>query len=110
MDDRRTDALAKNEALFREVNEQVDAIDRQMGPSAGESTEYLCECSRAECVERVRVTRAEYERVRQSPIRFLLAHGHEVPEIETVVEETDRFSVVEKRPGERDIARASSPR
>ena len=110
MDEHRKDALAKNEVLFREVNEQVDRIDRQSDASATELASFLCECSHSECLKRVTATREEYEAVRSSPVKFLLAVGHEVPEIETVVEATDRFVVVEKLPGERAIPRATDPR
>ena len=110
MNERRKDALAKNEVLFREVNEQVDSIDRQNSAPTSELASFLCECSHAQCLERVTATRAEYEQVRSSPIRFLLAPGHEVPEIEAVVDVTDRFVVVEKHPGERAIPRAHDPR
>jgi hypothetical protein len=110
MDDRRADALAKNEVLFREVNEQVDRIDREHGAPARELASFLCECSQAECLTRVTATRAEYEDVRAIPHAFLLAPGHEVPEVETVVRSTDRFVVVDKLPGEREIAQANDPR
>jgi hypothetical protein len=110
MDDRRKDALAKNEALFRAVNEQVEAIDRQAATPRDELTSFLCECSRTECLERVALTPAEYEGVRSSPIRFVLAPGHEIPEIEVVIQETDRYSVVEKVEGERSLARDTDPR
>jgi hypothetical protein len=110
VDDRRKDAHAKNEVLFREVNEQVDRIDRQTSAATTELASFLCECSSADCLERVTATRSEYEGVRSSPIRFLLAPGHERPEIETVVQATDRYVVVEKLPGERTIPKASDPR
>jgi hypothetical protein len=110
MDDRRKDALAKNEALFRAVNEQVDSIDRQSATPPNELTSFLCECSLTECLERVALTPAEYESVRSSPVRFVLVLGHEIPEIEVVVETTDRYAVVEKVEGERSIAQATDPR
>ena len=110
MAERRGDALAKNEVLFREVNEQVDRIDREHGMPRDELASFLCECSHSECLERVTATPAEYEEVRSTPHTFLLVHGHEVPDIETVVRSTDRFVVVEKLPGEREIPRATDPR
>jgi hypothetical protein len=38
----------------------------------------------------------EYEAVRRIPTHFVVAPGHDVPEIERVVEKTERYVVVEK--------------
>jgi hypothetical protein len=53
---------------------------------------------------------AEYERVRQEPTHFLVAPGHVIPEIETVVDGTERFEVVRKLAGEGAFARKTDPR
>jgi hypothetical protein len=114
MGDARSDRMAKNEALFRSVNERVkdlsdrlSLVDVADGPSV---EEYLCECVDVECMERVQVRGEEYERVRSNPLWFFVALGHVAPEIERVVDENERFAVVEKGPGERDIAVATDPR
>ena len=41
------------------------------------------------------VTRQEYEAVREHSARFIVALNHENPESERIVEENDRFAVVE---------------
>ena len=51
-----------------------------------------------------------YERVRQNPRRFLLAPGHEVPEVEVVVERAEAYVVVEKRGEAGDLAERLDPR
>ncbi len=105
------DRAAKNEALFRDLNERVKAIDEAHGLPVEEDWEFLCECGDAECVEHVRLTVAEYEEIRRSPVHFAVRRGHEMPEIERVVSETDRFMVVEKLPrGAEDCAAAGSSR
>jgi hypothetical protein len=104
------DRAAKNEALFRDVNERVKAIDEAHGLPADDDWEFLCECGDAQCVEHVRLTVAEYEEVRRSPVHFAVLPGHEKPEIERVVSETDTFIVVEKLPEEQPIARGRDPR
>ena len=53
---------------------------------------------------------AAYEQLRQSPIRFAVAPGHERPEIEDVVERHDAYYVVEKHPETRDMTIAADPR
>jgi predicted NBD/HSP70 family sugar kinase len=101
--------LAKNEALFRGVNEKVTEVKGEVGdPDA--PIEIVCECGREGCLEQVVVTLAEYERVRAAPTHFVVRHGHELAEVERVVERTDRFVVIEKEEGEAAIARETDPR
>jgi hypothetical protein len=112
MDEATKDRIAHNEAFFREVNERVQELERERQDAADPRVrwEFLCECGQATCAEPVRMTRAEYERVRSNPVRFAVAPGHESPEVGRVLERTDRFFTVEKVPEEQEIARATDPR
>ncbi len=114
MDRQRKDRLAKNEALFRSVNERVKALAAELPLEelvGGESTEaYLCECTDSGCMETIRLTHAEYERVRQSPVTFVVRPGHSLTTVERVVDETDRYWVIEKLAHEQEVVRASDPR
>jgi hypothetical protein len=110
VDERSGDQVVKNEALFRDVNERVKRIDAAHGLPQTELWEFLCECGHADCIERVSLTVDEYERVRSSPINFLVVPGHELPEVEHVVELTERYAVVEKDPQERRVALETDPR
>jgi hypothetical protein len=103
--------LAKNEALFRGVNEKVREVKGQLGEEEHDSyVEFICECGGRDCVQQVRLTLAEYERVRSSPVQFVLAPGHEAVDVERVVERTGRYVVVEKHPKEAAVAQATDPR
>lgn len=42
----------------------------------------------------------EYRAVRSDPRTFAIVDGHEEPDVEHVVERTDRYTVVRKDPGE----------
>jgi hypothetical protein len=114
MGDARSDRMAKNEALFRSVNDRVKELtDRLSTVGLVDEPlveEYLCECADAECMERVAITREEYERVRSNSLWFFVALGHVVPELERIVSENERFAMVEKGPGEREIVKATDPR
>ncbi len=95
-----------NEALFREVNERIREIT-----TWDTGAEFLCECGDPDCAQPIVMTVDEYEAVRSRPTRFLIVAGHEVPDVERVVERTDRFAVVEKLPGEpATIAVETDPR
>ena len=99
--DPRQERLARNEALFREVNERVRAIAAVHGDD-DHVYEFYCECSNSDCTFQLRATLAEYEGVRVHPTRFVIAPDHSLPEIERVVDVTEGWWVVEKHgePGE----------
>ena len=97
--DARDKRLATNEALLREVNERIHEVgERLQVLPEDELLDFRCECGRPECDESVSLTVAEYEHVRSDNDRFAVVPGHEGLEIEQVVERTDRYFVVDKRP------------
>ena len=61
--------------------------------------EILCECAAKGCLEHIPLTLEEYEavRARVSAHSFVLP-GHEVREIDRVVEQSDRYMVVRRSP------------
>lgn len=68
----------------------------QLYPATEGLLEFICECSDAECTERIVLTADEYTAVRAHPTRFAIASGHEAPRFERVVAAKAAFSVVEK--------------
>jgi hypothetical protein len=111
----RLSRLAKNEAVFREVNERISEITADLAEGAAYPERVdglICECSDPLCLERIGPLEvAEYEAVRQDPRRFLVAVGHEASDVEHVVEEHRAYSVVEKNEGvPADVARERDPR
>jgi hypothetical protein len=94
--------LVRNQILFREVNERLrEIIGSHEGP-----TEFLCECSREDCIHTVTLALPEYERVRARPNLFLVAAGHELLDVERVVGQEDRYVLVEKTVDEGRVIRA----
>lgn len=82
---------AQNQALIRAVNERIEKLaDEAAHP------EFLCECGNTSCIETIELSLAEYESIRSSPVRFPVKPGHNFSEFERVVEENDRYWVVEK--------------
>lgn len=104
---RRKHQIARNEALFREVNERLEEVS---GGRSTEMTEYLCECGNADCTEAIALLDEEYERVRSDPLLFAVMPGHEIPDVEEILESNERFSLVRKHAGEGVIARETDPR
>lgn len=92
--DAREKRLAQNEALFREVNERVDAVAHQLGPDV--PYEFLCECANAECTFRLTLPPSVYEAVRADPRQFVVLPDHYTPEIEELALQEDTYWVVRK--------------
>jgi hypothetical protein len=100
--------VGHNEALFREINDRIEA-----GRWPGDESERLafrCECSTLGCNVLVELTPAEYERVRAFPRRFVLAHGHELSDVEVVVMREPRYLVVEKVGEAGRVVESTDPR
>lgn len=98
--------LARNQALFREVNERL--LEFTDGSSNG-AIDVLCECSREECAVTMELSLEEYQRIRSRSTWFAISPGHETPAVERVVETRGAFAVVEKTNGAA-FAVATDPR
>jgi hypothetical protein len=97
------DRIARNEVIFREVNQRVaDVMD-----SDARMANFLCECGNLDCLQEISPTVAEYRRLRSNPATFAVVPGHSLADVETTVEETDRSQIVEKHP--REAAMAQQP-
>jgi hypothetical protein len=100
--------IARNEATFRRINEDIER-----GRDADDDTTlvgFVCECGSADCGRLIELTPAEYEQIRQDPCRFAIVHGHEITEVERVVERHDRYAVVAKLETTGEIAKETDPR
>jgi len=107
-DYRREEAI--NETRSRQTNEWIEAANDRFGADHP-MDEYRCECSDAACATIVSLTRVEYEAVRADGLRFFIASHHENPEIDHLIVEHERYSIVAKLPGEpARIAIGSDPR
>jgi hypothetical protein len=94
----REERLARNEMLFRDINEQVEFVEKPVPPLTAPSVyEFFCECSNVDCTLRIRLALTTYEQVRSDSSQFVVAPGHELPEIEEVVARTGEYQVVRKR-------------
>ena len=106
--DERERRVALNQTIFRAGNE---ALARNADSDAG-VLPFICECADEGCLEAIVLTRDQYEEVRANPRRFVLLPGHEARGGEPmhVVEESDRFVVLEKEEGAGRIAEEQDAR
>jgi hypothetical protein len=97
--DARAERIGRNEALFRKVNDQIEGVNEAFGTITG-TMSILCECGKLECIEQIDLTVDEYRRLRAEPTRFAVKPGHELPDVERVVERHEAYLAVEKAEGD----------
>jgi len=105
----REERLGENEVLYREVNERVRELQEGF-ELADDRVDFVCECARLDCTERISMSVADYRRLRASPIAFAVVPGHQIPDVESVIEEHDGYLVIEKEGVGLDIAAENDPR
>jgi hypothetical protein len=94
---------ARNEALFREVNENIADLEERHGTSTSQAV-FICECASDECTDQLPVDIETYRRVRENPRRFVIVPGHDDVAVERVVEEHPGYAIVEKTGAAGDVA------
>lgn len=106
--------VARNEAIFREANERIQATADAVASDI-ELIPFICECSGSACVELVRLSRPQYEEARSDGAQFFVARGHEVThvdgaEIARIVRREEHYSLMQKVAEAGAIARRLDPR
>jgi hypothetical protein len=115
-EDTRRPRIAANEAVFRTVNEQIEGLNRTLGPDDAtpdqpDSMAVVCECGDVSCFEQIRISIDVYEKVRSDSTLFVVVPGHEIPDVEDIVAEHGSFNVVCKHKGSgKTVAQATDPR
>jgi hypothetical protein len=104
MTGQRESRAARNEDLFRRLNERLHALSARAhrppdATATGEAPErFVCECAKTDCSVVVELTAGEYAAVRATGRRFLVYpdDSHTSPELEEIVERHDGYWVVQK--------------
>jgi hypothetical protein len=88
--------VARNDALFREANEGIQAAASKY--DVLEQVPFICECADEKCRELVVLSMDEYDEIRRNPRHFLNAPGHvrAAQGAAEVVTDRGRYTVVEK--------------
>jgi hypothetical protein len=92
--DKQAREIGRHQSLFREVNERIDELAENF--DLLDQVPILCECATTDCNERIVLTQAEYDSLRRIPTHFAVLPGHDIPAVERVVEQNERFVIVEK--------------
>ena len=94
--DARHERIAKNEAMFRAVNRELERATKDAGGDSEGQLEILCECGEPGCDTKLTLTIGEYDEAHGQRDRFIVAVEHEDPRIERVVIRRDSYLVVDK--------------
>jgi len=87
---------AKNQLLFRAVNDRIKELSDRVLPTVAE-IDFACECADTTCTEVISVTSEEFKAIEDGGNRFIVKAGHEIPEVEDVVARHRGFLIVAKR-------------
>ena len=110
MDRLMEERIARNNATFRDANENIGATAGAY--SIDSPVPFICECADARCSEIVRLTLEQYEEVRADSRHFLNVPGHQdaAKGVAEVVAERDGYVIVEKVGRAGDIVEALDER
>jgi hypothetical protein len=101
---------ARNQALYREVNEKLEALNEAFAVALDAGGSWVCECADLSCAEAMELTLGEYEALRAHPNRFAVLPGHVLPDVERIVEDHGGYVVVEKLGPGASFAAEMNPR
>ena len=109
MTEEREGRLGLNEAVFRQINEQLRSLNKTFATLTDTMT-LICECADLTCADKIEMTPSEYEQIRADPALFAVKTGHET-EVDQVVRSGPGYDVVRKATGRaRQVAEATDPR
>ena len=96
---------ALNQALFREVNERIHDIEKDR---SSRQLAIICECRSVGCTTALTITVGAYEAVRANPLLFVVAPGHQDPDVEAVLAGHGDYVIVRNDELASEIAKSTS--
>jgi len=105
----RVERIARNESIFRSLNESLEASVHRGRPE-GDLAGFVCECGDPGCEATIRVALPEYESVRADSRLFVVLPGHDTPDVEDVVSTGEGYAVVRKHADATEIVEQTDPR
>jgi hypothetical protein len=86
----RADRIVQTELFFRAINEEIAALDGTV------TSRYLCECGNPACTDGILLAPGALAKLHASARHFVVLAGHEIPDVETVVDRSDGYLIVRK--------------
>src|SRR6478672_10601658 len=92
--------LRENEDLMEGLNERmrssVQEIRREMDEDPDAPFGFFCECSALDCRERILIAPSRLREIHRDSDRFVILPGHELPEVERIVDQEGGYLIVRK--------------
>jgi len=104
----REQRAAQNQLLFREVNARIASLAGRASLPEIPPIQVTCECVDISCTTAVQIPLHEFAEIDRTTNRFLVVPGHELPDVEDVVERRDPFLIVAKRGAGADLVEQSA--
>ena len=97
----RARRMRQNEELMEELNRRMERMLEEIREDEEETDAdapiaFLCECSHVDCRERVHLEPSVFDRIHKDPDVFILVPGHEIPDVERIVDQMGDFLIVRK--------------
>src|SRR5262245_8047432 len=96
----RARRMRENEELMEQLNRRIERTIDEIRDEEDEDPDapiaFLCECSRLDCRERIEMTPSRFDRIHRDADLFILIPGHELLEVERVVDQEGDALIVRK--------------
>ena len=84
------------EELNRRMERMLEEIRDEEDDDPDAPIAFLCECSHLDCRERIQLEPSRFDRIHRDADVFILVPGHEIPDIERIVDQEQDFLIVRK--------------
>ncbi len=95
--DLREERIVENERAFETINQRLRRDLERSGEDGDSPAAFVCECGHAGCHDSVELTVAEYRAAHVEEGDFVVIPGHEIADVEYVIERHDRYLRIRKR-------------
>jgi hypothetical protein len=86
----RAERIVQTELFFRAINEETARLDGHG------TTVFLCECGNPACAEGLELTAVALKQLHSGNGLFVVLPGHEIPDVESVVDRSNGYLIVRK--------------
>jgi hypothetical protein len=96
----RAGRMRQNEELMEELNRRMERMLEEIRDEEDDDPDapiaFLCECSHLDCRERIQLEPSRFDRIHRDKDVFILVPGHEIPDVERIVDQERDFLIVRK--------------
>jgi hypothetical protein len=85
----RAHKVPPTQRFFRAINDEIGRVD-------GEQTDYVCECGNPVCAAPIVLSAEILVRLHAEPDLFVVSPGHEIADVELVVERGEGFVIIRR--------------